>query len=134
MDVTSAPTDKLGSTLSETWTLLDRLLKKITLAASKPMDQHSHPSIPQNDAFSRGEIGSLEADKASARHPFFGCLRHDDFQRRQIKNAAKGDLVHAFILNMAQVSYLPCCYFLRSEIAWSYRHSEYILGMCHLYK
>ena len=89
MDVTSAPTEKLGSTLSETWNLLDKLLKKITVAASKPMDQHSHHSIPQNDAFSRGEIGSLETDKNSSRHPFFGRLRRDDFDN--IQKALMGD-------------------------------------------
>ena len=71
----------LGSSLSGTWDLLDRLLKKINYASAKPMDQYSHglPDSSLQDEFSKGKIVSLKTNAGSAAHPMFGRLRRDNY-------------------------------------------------------
>jgi hypothetical protein len=71
----------LGASLSDTWDLLDKLLKKINFASSKPMDQYSHglSATAMNDDFSKGKILSLHSGAGSAAHPLFGRLRRDGY-------------------------------------------------------
>jgi len=71
----------LGNSLSNTWDLLDKTLKKVTFAASKPMDQYSHglSASAMNDDFSRGKLVSMKTGAGSAAHPLFGRLRRDDY-------------------------------------------------------
>jgi hypothetical protein len=66
----------LGVTLSDTWDLLDMVLKKINFAASKPMDQYSHglSVSAMNDDFAQGKIVSMKTHAGSAAHPLFGRL------------------------------------------------------------
>jgi len=72
----------LGASLSDTWDLLDKLLKKINFAASKPMDQYSHglSASAMNDDFAKGQIVSLKAGAGSAAYPLFGRLRRDNYE------------------------------------------------------
>jgi hypothetical protein len=71
----------LGASLSDTWDLLDKLLKKINFASSKPTDQYSHglSASAMNDEFSKGKILSLTSGAGSAAHPLFGRLRRDNY-------------------------------------------------------
>lgn len=71
----------IGATLSDTWDLLDRLLKKINFSSSKPMDQHSHglSAAAMNDDFAQGKIVSMKTNAGSAAHPLFGRLRRDNY-------------------------------------------------------
>lgn len=71
----------LGAGLSDTWELLDRLIRKINYASSKPMDQYSHglSASAMNDDFAKGRILSLKTGAGSAAHPLFGRLRRDDY-------------------------------------------------------
>jgi hypothetical protein len=72
----------LGPSLSNTWDLLDKLLKKLNLASSKPMDQHSHglTASALNDEFSKGIIPTPRTDAGSAAYPLFGRLRTDNYE------------------------------------------------------
>lgn len=71
----------LGSSLAESWELLDKLTKKVAFASSKPMDQYSHglPASALNDDFSKGKIVSMKTGAGSVAHPLFGRLRRDDY-------------------------------------------------------
>jgi hypothetical protein len=71
----------LGVSLSDSWDLLDMLLKKINFASSKPMDQYTHglSASAMNDDLSKGKIISLATGAGSAAHPFFGRLRRDNY-------------------------------------------------------
>ncbi len=71
----------LGSALSSTWDLLDKLLKKLKYSSSKPMDQHSHGMPPSalTDNFSKGIVSSLRVEPGLASHPFFGRFRRDNY-------------------------------------------------------
>lgn len=71
----------LGGSLSDTWETLDRLLKKISIASSKPMDQYSHglSVAAMNDDFAQGKIVSMNSHAGSAAHPLFGRLRRDNY-------------------------------------------------------
>lgn len=71
----------LGPSLSNTWDLLDKCLKKLTFSSSKSMDQHSHglPASALNDSFSKGTVSTLRTDAGSAAHPLFGRLRTDNY-------------------------------------------------------
>jgi hypothetical protein len=71
----------LGATLSDTWDLLDKMLKKINFAASKPMDQFTHglSVSAMNDDFAQGKIVSMKTHAGSAAHPLFGRLRRDNY-------------------------------------------------------
>jgi hypothetical protein len=71
----------LGSALSSTWDVLDKLLTKLKYAASKPMDQHSHGMPPSalTDSFSKGVVSSLRVEPGLASHPFFGRFRRDNY-------------------------------------------------------
>jgi hypothetical protein len=73
----------LGATLSDTWDLLDKLLRKITFASSKAIDQSSHglTSASMNDDFAQGRIVSMKTHAGSAAHPLFGRLRKDDYEQ-----------------------------------------------------
>lgn len=71
----------LGASLSDSWDLLDKLLKKINFASSKPMDQYTHglSASAMNDELSKGKILSLKTSAGSAAYPFFGRLRRDNY-------------------------------------------------------
>jgi hypothetical protein len=71
----------LGASLSSTWDLLDKLLKKLNFTSSKPVDIHSHglSGTAQHDAFAKGTIATLRTDAGSAAHPLFGRLRTDNY-------------------------------------------------------
>jgi hypothetical protein len=73
----------LGASLSDTWDLLDTLLKKINYSASKPMDQYSHglSASAMNDDFAQGRIVSMKTNAGSAAHPLFGRLRRDNYEQ-----------------------------------------------------
>lgn len=73
----------LGSSLSDTWDLLDKLLKKINFAASKAMDQYSHglSASAMRDDFAKGQIVSLKTCPGSAAFPLFGRLRRDNYEQ-----------------------------------------------------
>lgn len=87
IDPSTVPDGTLGASLSFTWDLLDRLLKKINFASAKPMDQHAHglAASARTDSFSKGAVTSLQGDPGAAAHPFFGRLRRDDYE-----NVVKG--------------------------------------------
>jgi hypothetical protein len=71
----------LGSALSSTWDLLNKLLQKLNYASSKPMDQHSHgmPTSALTDNFAKGSVTSLRVEPGLAVHPFFGRFRRDNY-------------------------------------------------------
>ena len=70
----------LGGALNYTWELLDRLLGKLTVASSKPLDQHSaHVGGGYEDQFGKGSLKNLRTEEGSAGHPFFGRLRRDNY-------------------------------------------------------
>ena len=81
IDPNSVGDGTLGATLSDSWDLLDKLLKKITFSSSKPMDQYSHglSASAMNDDFAQGKIVSMKANAGSAAHPLFGRLRRDNY-------------------------------------------------------
>jgi hypothetical protein len=72
----------LGATLSETWELLDKLLIKVNVSSSRPMDQYSHglSAAATTDDFAKGKIVSLKTGAGSAAHPLFGRLRRDNYE------------------------------------------------------
>lgn len=71
----------LGSALSSTWELLDKMHQKLNFASSKPMDQHSHgmSASALNDNFAKGSVTSLGVESGLAAHPFFGRFRRDNY-------------------------------------------------------
>ena len=73
----------LGASLSSTWELLDRLLKKINYSASKPMDQYSHgmSTAALTDNFAKGKVNSFKVDPGAACFPFFGRFRRDNYEK-----------------------------------------------------
>ena len=75
--------NSLGSALSDTWELLDHLLKKINFSASKPVDQYNHglSSAALSDEFAKGKISSLTTGLGSAAFPLFGRLRRDNYDQ-----------------------------------------------------
>lgn len=77
--------NSLGQALSNTWELLDKLLAKLSVASSRPLDQHSAPQIggaegEGGEQFDKGLLRSLRAGEGSAAHPFFGRLRRDNYE------------------------------------------------------
>lgn len=72
----------LGASLSDTWDLLDKLLKKLNFSSSKPMDQYSHglSAAAMTDDFSKGKIVSMRTGAGSAAFPLFGRLRRDNYE------------------------------------------------------
>lgn len=72
----------VGGALSSTWELLDKLTAKLSIASSRPLDQHSAiiPSGPGGDPFEKGLLKNLRAGEGSASHPFFGRLRRDNYE------------------------------------------------------
>ena len=74
--------DMVGGALSHTWELLDKLLAKLSVASSRPLDQHSAvvPSGAGGDPFEKGMLKNLRAGEGSALHPFFGRLRRDNYE------------------------------------------------------
>lgn len=81
LDANKVGDGTLGTALSSTWDLLDKLHRKINFTASKQVDQYSHglPKSALSDDFSKGTIKSLRTESGSAAHPFFGRLRRDDY-------------------------------------------------------
>ena len=82
----------LGGALSNTWDLLDRLLQKLSVASSKPLDQHSaHAGRGEdmNSDFAKGLLKNLRAGEGAAAHPFFGRLRRDNYE--EVVKALMGD-------------------------------------------
>jgi hypothetical protein len=71
----------LGASLSDTWDLLDKLLRKINYTASKSTDHTTHglSASAMNDDFAQGKIISMKSHAGSAAHPLFGRLRKDDY-------------------------------------------------------
>ena len=71
----------LGSTLSDTWDLLDKVVTKVNFSSAKAIDQYSHglSAGAMKDDFSKGKILSLTTGAGSAAHPLFGRLRRDDY-------------------------------------------------------
>ena len=82
MDANQVGDGTLGTALSSTWDLLDKLHRKINFTASKQIDQYSHglPKSALTDEFSKGTIKSLRTESGSAAYPFFGRLRRDDYE------------------------------------------------------
>ena len=82
MDASTVGDGTLGQSMSNTWDLLDKLHKKLGVAASKAMDQYSHglSRLAMNDDFSKGCIKSLRTGAGSAAFPLFGRLRRDDYE------------------------------------------------------
>jgi hypothetical protein len=77
--------NSLGLTLSNTWELLDKLLAKLSVASSRPLDQHSAPQIGGDEdgggeQFAKGLLRSLRVGEGSAAHPFFGRFRRDNYE------------------------------------------------------
>mmetsp|Transcript_14755 Transcript_14755/g.40767 ORF Transcript_14755/g.40767 Transcript_14755/m.40767 type:complete len:3812 (+) Transcript_14755:277-11712(+) len=74
--------NSLGAALSDSWDLLDHLLKKINITSSKPVDQYNHglSSAAAGDEFSQGKIVSLATGPGSAAYPLFGRLRRDNYE------------------------------------------------------
>jgi hypothetical protein len=72
----------VGGALSSTWDLLDKLTAKLSIASSRPLDQHSAmiPSGPGGDPFEKGLLKNLRVGEGSASHPFFGRLRRDNYE------------------------------------------------------
>jgi len=81
----------LGGALNYTWELLDRLLGKLAVASSKPLDQHSAQvgGGPGEEQFGKGMLKNLRASEKSAAHPFFGRLRRDNYD--EVVKALMGD-------------------------------------------
>ena len=73
--------NSLGTSLSDTWDLLDSLLKKLNFSASKPVDQYNHglTTAALTDEFAKGQILSLATGPGSAAFPLFGRLRRDNY-------------------------------------------------------
>ena len=82
MDPMTCGDSTLGASLSDTWDLLDKVLKKINFSASKPMDQYSHglSASAMSDDFAKGTIVSLKTGAGSAAFPLFGRLRRDNYE------------------------------------------------------
>ena len=82
MDANTVGDGTLGTSLSSTWDLLDKLQKKINLTSSKPMDQYTHglPKSALSDDFSKGIIKTMRTDPGSLAYPFFGRLRRDNYE------------------------------------------------------
>ena len=80
IDTSKVQDGTLPATLSATWELLDRVLKKLLYASSKPVDQHSDFSASKEDSFSKGFLTTLQAPRKSILHPLFGRLRRDDYE------------------------------------------------------
>jgi hypothetical protein len=91
LDPMSVGDGTLGATLSSTWDLLDKLLKKISFASSKPTDEHTHGLSAKalSDSFSKGVIPSLRTEAGSVAHPLFGRLRRDNYDN--VVKALMGD-------------------------------------------
>ena len=71
--------------MSNTWELLDKLLAKLSVASSRPLDQHSAPQIGGDEdggdeQFEKGLLRSLRVGEGSAAHPFFGRFRRDNYE------------------------------------------------------
>jgi len=83
--------NSLGKALSNTWELLDKLLSKLSVASSKPLDQHSIGGVEGggDEQFEKGLLRSLRAGEGSAAHPFFGRLRRDNYE--EVVKALMGD-------------------------------------------
>lgn len=83
LDAKEVGENTLGATLSSTWDLLDRLLKKLNYSSSKPMDQHSHgmSTAALSDSFAMGKVSSLKVDQGAASFPFFGRFRRDNYDK-----------------------------------------------------
>lgn len=81
LDANAVADGTLGSALSTTWEVLDKLLKKLKDSASKPMDQHSHgmSATALTDSFAKGITSSLKVEPGLACHPFFGRFRRDNY-------------------------------------------------------
>lgn len=78
--------NSLGGALSYTWDLLDRLLAKLSVASSKPLDQHSvqigaavRGGGEELNDFRKGLLRNLKTNEGSASHPYFGRLRRDNY-------------------------------------------------------
>jgi hypothetical protein len=71
----------VGAALSSAWETMDRMLQKLNVTASKPMDQHSHgmPPAALEDGFANGAVPTLTAEAGLASHPFFGRFRRDNY-------------------------------------------------------
>ena len=80
IDPLSVGDGSLGTTLSSTWDLLDKFLKKLAFSSSKVTDEHSHglSATAMNDSFSKGVLQSLRTETGSVAHPMFGRLRRDN--------------------------------------------------------
>lgn len=91
IDPTTVSDGSLGNSLSQTWDLLDKLLKKLDFTASKPMDIQSHglSTSAKSDALSKGTITSVRTDTGSVAHPLFGRLRTDNYA--EVVRALMGD-------------------------------------------
>lgn len=82
MDGNTVGDGTLGQSLSSSWDLLDKLHKKISVTASRSMDQYSHglSKSALSDEFSKGHIKSTRTDAGSAAYPLFGRVRRDDYE------------------------------------------------------
>ena len=93
----------LGGALNYTWELLDRLLGKLTVASSKPLDQHSaHVGGGYEDQFGKGSLKNLRAEEGSAGHPFFGRLRRDNYD----------EVVKALMVSSLDCGFIQCRHFI----------------------
>jgi hypothetical protein len=64
--------ETLGGALSYTWDLLDRMLRKLSVASSKPLDQHSVSgkggAEDPNSDFAKGFLKSLKSNEGAGMH------------------------------------------------------------------
>ena len=76
--------------LQSVWDMLSKFLTKLNLAASKPLDQHTHIQSNVGGADeSEKPIPLLKTDPGAASHQMFGRLRRDNFDN--IQKALMGD-------------------------------------------
>lgn len=114
----------VGIALSNTWELLDKLLAKLSIASSRPLDQHSAVTTVVGggggDAFDRGLLKTLRAGEGSASHPFFGRLRRDNYEevvkalmvRGSIHRVLSSFILYDFIAVHNEVFTMPLLFLL----------------------
>lgn len=70
--------ETLGAALSYTWDLLDRMLRKLSIASSKPLDQHSVSGKggmeDPNSDFAKGFLKNLMSNEGAGLHVSASCM------------------------------------------------------------
>ena len=115
IDPTTVLDGTLGTTLSDTWDLLDKVIMKVNFASAKAMDQYSHglSASAMNDDFTKGKIVSLVTGAGSAAHPLFGRLRRDDYDevvKRLMGDPRPDPIIIPPVLTDEQLPPVATCY------------------------